>query len=107
LARTRWASIGATGSIRHCERSEAIHRAAKKVWIALSLSLLAMTADKVSPRGFNPPYGDGLTRPGDSDAGCFLAPARLHRNDRKTAQKQRPVNGCYGSEPAGLRAISR
>src|SRR4029077_20048406 len=29
---------------RHCERIEAIHRAAKKVWIASSLSLLAMTA---------------------------------------------------------------
>ena len=30
-------------SHRHCERSEAIHRPAKKVWIASSLSLLAMT----------------------------------------------------------------
>jgi hypothetical protein len=59
---------------------------AKKEWVASSLSFLAMTADKVSPRGFNPPYGDGLTRPGDSDAGCFLAPARLHRNDRKSAK---------------------
>jgi hypothetical protein len=29
---------------RHCERSEAIHRAARTEWIASSLSLLAMTA---------------------------------------------------------------
>jgi hypothetical protein len=29
---------------RHCERSEAIHTARKKVWIASSLALLAMTA---------------------------------------------------------------
>jgi hypothetical protein len=29
---------------RHCERSEAIHRAAWAAWIASSLSLLAMTA---------------------------------------------------------------
>jgi hypothetical protein len=28
---------------RHCERSEAIHRAARIEWIASSLSLLAMT----------------------------------------------------------------
>jgi hypothetical protein len=28
-------------SPRHCERSEAIHRTAKKVWIASSLALLA------------------------------------------------------------------
>jgi hypothetical protein len=28
---------------RHCERSEAIHRAAWAEWIASSLSLLAMT----------------------------------------------------------------
>src|ERR1700737_1631259 len=28
---------------RHCERSEAIHRATKQVWIVSSLSLLAMT----------------------------------------------------------------
>jgi hypothetical protein len=28
---------------RHCERSEAIHGAAKKVWIASSQGLLAMT----------------------------------------------------------------
>src|SRR6185312_5646539 len=28
---------------RHCERSEAIHRSAKKVWIASFASLLAMT----------------------------------------------------------------
>src|SRR5258708_27990099 len=28
---------------RHCERSEAIHRAAKQVWIASSQGLLAMT----------------------------------------------------------------
>src|SRR6476620_2771038 len=28
---------------RHCERSEAIHRAAKQEWIASSLTLLAMT----------------------------------------------------------------
>jgi len=28
---------------RHCERSEAIHEATKKEWIASSLSLLAMT----------------------------------------------------------------
>ena len=28
---------------RHCERSEAIHLAARKVWIASSLTLLAMT----------------------------------------------------------------
>jgi hypothetical protein len=31
------------GSKRHCERSEAIHRAASKVWIASSQALLAMT----------------------------------------------------------------
>src|SRR5207244_662071 len=30
--------------LRHCERSEAIHRAANEEWIASSLSLLAMTA---------------------------------------------------------------
>src|SRR5882757_11461407 len=29
---------------RHCERSEAIHVTAQKVWIASSLALLAMTA---------------------------------------------------------------
>jgi len=29
---------------RHCERSEAIHLAARTEWIASSLSLLAMTA---------------------------------------------------------------
>jgi hypothetical protein len=29
---------------RHCERSEAIHRAVQTEWIASSLSLLAMTA---------------------------------------------------------------
>jgi hypothetical protein len=33
--------------IRHCERSEAIHRAAWAEWIASSLSLLAMTAKSV------------------------------------------------------------
>jgi hypothetical protein len=32
---------------RHCERSEAIHRAAWIEWIALSLPLLAMTATLV------------------------------------------------------------
>jgi hypothetical protein len=32
------------GLNRHCERSEAIHRAARAEWIASSLSLLAMTA---------------------------------------------------------------
>jgi hypothetical protein len=32
---------------RHCERSEAIHRAAWTEWIASSLSLLAMTAKSV------------------------------------------------------------
>jgi hypothetical protein len=32
---------------RHCERSEAIHRAAWTEWIASSLSLLAMTAESV------------------------------------------------------------
>src|SRR4051812_37348049 len=36
--------------LRHCERSEAIHRAANKVWIASSQALLAMTRrdDRVS-----------------------------------------------------------
>jgi hypothetical protein len=33
---------------RHCERSEAIHIAAKEEWIASSLSLLAMTANTAS-----------------------------------------------------------
>jgi hypothetical protein len=33
----------------HCERSEAIHRAARTKWIASSLSLLAMTAFGVDP----------------------------------------------------------
>jgi hypothetical protein len=33
---------------RHCERSEAIHRAAWAKWIASSLSLLAMTAKSVT-----------------------------------------------------------
>jgi hypothetical protein len=33
---------------RHCERSEAIHRAAWEKWIASSLSLLAMTAKSVT-----------------------------------------------------------
>jgi hypothetical protein len=32
---------------RHCERSEAIHRAARIEWIASSLSLLAMTTKSV------------------------------------------------------------
>jgi hypothetical protein len=32
---------------RHCERSEAIHPAAWKDWIASSLSLLAITAKLV------------------------------------------------------------
>jgi len=32
------------GLNRHCERSEAIHLAARTEWIASSLSLLAMTA---------------------------------------------------------------
>jgi hypothetical protein len=32
---------------RHCERSEAIHIAAKKVWIASSQVLLAMTVPQV------------------------------------------------------------
>jgi hypothetical protein len=32
---------------RHCERSEAIYRAARSEWIASSLSLLAMTAKAV------------------------------------------------------------
>jgi hypothetical protein len=32
---------------RHCERSEAIHRAARIEWIASSLSLLAMTSRPV------------------------------------------------------------
>jgi hypothetical protein len=32
---------------RHCERSEAIHLAARTGWIASSLSLLAMTARSV------------------------------------------------------------
>jgi addiction module HigA family antidote len=33
---------------RHCERSEAIHRAASAEWIASSLSLLAMTVKSVT-----------------------------------------------------------
>jgi hypothetical protein len=32
---------------RHCERSEAIHRAARTEWIASSLSLLATTTKSV------------------------------------------------------------
>jgi hypothetical protein len=32
---------------RHCERSEAIHRATRIEWIASSLSLLAMTTKSV------------------------------------------------------------
>jgi hypothetical protein len=32
---------------RHCERSEAIHRAARTEWITSSLSLLAMTTKSV------------------------------------------------------------
>src|SRR5262245_52905271 len=35
---------------RHCERSEAIHRAAWTEWIASSLSLLAMTVKSVEFR---------------------------------------------------------
>src|SRR5436190_15350150 len=34
--------------LRHCERSEAIHRAAKKVWIASSLSLSCANASRLS-----------------------------------------------------------
>src|SRR5207237_663862 len=45
-SRTWRRGFGRDGSCRHCERSEAIHGAAKQVWIASSLPLLAMT---VSP----------------------------------------------------------
>ncbi len=34
---------------RHCERSEAIQSSAKQVWIASSLSLLAMTGQREGP----------------------------------------------------------
>jgi len=37
---------------RHCERSEAIHLAARAGWIASSLSHLAMTAKSASEPNF-------------------------------------------------------
>ena len=40
---------------RHCERSEAIHPSAEKVWIASSLTLLAMTVEVKTPcRSYRP-----------------------------------------------------
>jgi hypothetical protein len=40
---------------RHCERSEAIHLAARKEWITSSLSLLAMTAESAVEPEIIPP----------------------------------------------------
>jgi len=45
---------------RHCERSEAIHRAAWTEWIASSLSLLAMTENSgFEPKIIPPSCGEG------------------------------------------------
>jgi hypothetical protein len=42
---------------RHCERSEAIQLACARIWIASSLSLLAMTSVRLSH--LSPPAGRG------------------------------------------------
>src|SRR4051812_49965906 len=63
---------------RHCERSEAIHAARKKVWIASSLALLAMTDTRPRSRGATRPNFARFVRPlekeGVGNAGCQAHP---------------------------------
>jgi hypothetical protein len=73
---------------RHCERSEAIHLAARTEWIASSLSLLAMTARSALEPEIIMLYIDRILRGANPAELPVQAPTEFELVVNQTAAKQ-------------------